>query len=185
MTGFIQDCLTMIWRELRHTVRFPLMLVSSVLVPVVMLLLFTYVLGGVIGRGVSTNGGYVTYLVPGILVMTVAAGCSTTAINVCTDSTRGVFDRLLTMPVSRAALLAGHVGGAAVRALAATLVLAIVACAIGFRGAFSPGAVAAIAVLLTAFALALGWVTAALGLQAKTVAGANGSTLPLQFVLPF
>ena len=183
-----QDSLTMLGRELKHTQRFPLLLVGAILVPVVMLLLFDYILGGPIGRGlgsVAHGAPYVDFLVPGILMMTVAAGSSATAINVNIDMTGGIIDRFRTMPISRGALLFGHVGGSVVRTLVTTAVVAAVALLVGFRPKASVADWLAVAGIVAAFSFALAWLSAAIGLVAKSVAGANGSTLPIQFLLPF
>jgi ABC-2 type transport system permease protein len=183
-----EDSATMIWRELKHTQRFPLLLVSVVLVPVVMLLLFDYILGGPIGQGLgdAAHGApYVDFLVPGIILLTVAAGCGPAAINVHTDVAGGFVDRIRAMAVTRGALLAGHVGGSVVRTLAATAVVTVVALLLGFRPKASVADWFAVVGIVAAFSFALAWLSAALGLVAKTVAGANGSTLPIQFLLPF
>ena len=188
LTTAIQDSTTMIGRELKHTLRFPLLLVSTILVPVVMLVLFDYILGGPIGHGLgdAAHGApYVDFLVPGIILLTVAAGCGPAAINVHTDMAGGFIDRIRTMAVTRGALLAGHVGGSVVRTLAATVVVTVVALAVGFRPKASLGEWFAVFGIVAAFSFALAWLSAALGLVAKTVAGANGSTLPIQFLLPF
>jgi ABC-2 type transport system permease protein len=184
----IQDATTMLGRELKHTLRFPLLLVSTILVPVVMLLLFDYILGGTIGQGLggAAHGApYVDFLVPGILLITVASGCGPTAINVNIDMTGGIIDRIRTMAVTRGALLAGHVGGSVVRALVATAVLIAVGLLVGFRPKASVTDWLAVLGIVAAFSFALAWLSAALGLVAKSVAGANGSTLPIQFLLPF
>jgi ABC-2 type transport system permease protein len=178
----------MLGRELKHTLRFPLLLVSTILVPVVMLLLFDYILGGTIGQGLggAAHGApYVDFLVPGILLITVASGCGPTAINVNIDMTGGIIDRIRTMAVSRGALLAGHVGGSVVRALVATAALIGVGLLVGFRPNASLTDWLAVVGIVAAFSFALAWLSAALGLVAKSVAGANGSTLPIQFLLPF
>jgi len=188
LTIAAQDFTTMIGRELKHTIRFPLLLVGTILVPVVMLLLFDYILGGTIGRGlaIAAHGApYVDFLVPGILVMTVAASCGPTAIQVNTDMTGGIIDRIRTMAVARGALLAGHVGGSVLRTLLAAVVLLGVALLAGFRPNASLVDWFVIAGIVTAFAFALAWLSAALGLAARSVAGANSSTLPIQFLLPF
>src|SRR6266508_3224482 len=91
-----QDSTTMLWRELKHTLRFPLLLIGSILAPIVFLLLFVYILGGPIGHGLggeASGAPYVNYLVPGILMMTVASASGTTAITACTDKTGGIIDR--------------------------------------------------------------------------------------------
>jgi ABC-2 type transport system permease protein len=184
----IQDATTMLGRELKHTLRFPLLLVGTILVPVVMLLLFDYILGGPIshGLGAAAHGApYVDFLVPGILVLTVAASCGPTAIQVNTDMTGGIIDRIRTMAVSRGALLAGHVGGSVARTLLATAVLTGVALLVGFRPKASLVDWLIVVGIVAAFAIALAWLSAALGLAARSVAGANSSTLPIQFLLPF
>ena len=188
LTVAAQDASTMVGRELKHTVRFPLLLVGAIMAPVVFLLLFVYIFGGTIGGGLGavTHGApYVDFLVPGILMMTVAAGSGTTAITVCTDMTGGIIDRFRTMAIARGAVLTGHVGGSVLRTLVATTVLTGVALAVGFRPRASAADWLAAVGIVLAFSFALAWLSVALGLGAKTVAGANGSTLPVQFLLPF
>jgi ABC-2 type transport system permease protein len=182
------DSATMFGREWKHTLRFPLLMGSTILVPVVMLLFFDYILGGPISQGLgdaARGASYVDFLVPGILMMTVAAGCGPTAINVHTDMAGGFVDRIRAMPVARGALLAGHVGGSVLRALLATTIVTLVALVVGFRPQASIADWFAVAGIVVAFSFALAWLSAALGLAAKSIAGANGSTLPLQFLLPF
>jgi ABC-2 type transport system permease protein len=184
----VQDSTTMIGRELKHTLRFPLMLVATILVPVVLLLLFVYILGGPIGHGLgdaARGAPYVDYLVPGILMMTIAAGSGTTAIGVCTDMTGGIIDRFRTMAITRGAVLTGHVGGNVIRTLVTTTVVTGVALLIGFRPHAGVLDWLAVVGIVAAFAFALAWLSVALGLITKSVAGANGATLPIQFVLPF
>jgi ABC-2 type transport system permease protein len=183
-----QDSTTMIGRELKHTLRYPLMLVATILVPVVMLLLFVYILGGPIGDGLGAaarGAPYVSYLVPGILMMTIAAGSGNTAIGVCTDMTGGLIDRFRTMAIARSALLTGHVAGSVIRTLVTTTVVTGVALLLGFRPNASALDWLTVVGIVTAFAFAIAWVSVALGLAARSIAGANGSTLPIQFLLPF
>jgi ABC-2 type transport system permease protein len=188
LTIAAQDSATMVGRELKHTLRFPLLLIGSILGPVVFLLLFVYILGGPIGHGLGAaarGAPYVDFLVPGILMMTVAAGSGTTAITVNTDMTGGIIDRFRTMAVTRGAVLTGHVGGTVLRTLLTTTVVTGVALLVGFRPRASVVDWFAVAGIVAAFSFALAWLSVALGLVAKTVAGANGSTLPIQFLLPF
>jgi ABC-2 type transport system permease protein len=188
LTVAAQDSTTMLGRELKHTLRYPLMLVGSILVPVVFLLLFVYILGGPIGDGLgeaARGAPYVNYLVPGILMMTVAAGSGTTAINVCTDMTEGIVDRFRTMAITRGSVLTGHVGASVLRALVTTTIVTGVALLVGFRPEASVADWFAVAGIVGAFSFALAWFSVALGLGAKSVAGANGATLPIQFLLPF
>ena len=183
-----QDSATMLGREIKHTLRFPLLIVSAILVPVVFLLLFVYILGGPIGHGLgdaARGASYVDFLVPGILMMTVAGSCGPTAINVNMDMAGGFVDRIRTMAVTRGALLVGHVGVSVLRTLVAATVVTLVALLVGFRPRASVADWFAVVGIVAAFAFSMAWLSAALGMVAKSVAGANGSTLPLQFLLPF
>ena len=189
LTLAAQDSATMLGREIKHSIRLlRLLVVSAVLVPVVMLLLFDYILGGTLGQvlgGAARGGAYIDYLVAGILVMTVAGGCGPTAINVTMDMTSGFVDRIRTMSVTRGALLAGHVGVSVLRMLVATAAVTGVALLLGFRPKASVADWFAVVGIVAAFSFALAWLSAAIGLVTKSVAGANGSTLPLSFLLPF
>jgi len=192
MTGLTfaaQDSATMLGREIKHSIRLlRLLIVSAIVVPVVMLLLFDYILGGTIGHGLgdaARGAPYVDFLVPGILIMAVAGSCGPTAINVTLDMTGGFVDRIRTMAVSRGALLAGHVGGSLLRMLVATAAVTGVALLVGFRPTASVADWFAVVGIVAAFSFALAWLAAAIGLMTRSVAAANGLTLPLSFLLPF
>ncbi|TMB72217.1 MAG: ABC transporter permease [Chloroflexi bacterium] len=192
MTGLTfaaQDSATMLGREIKHSIRLlRLLIVSAIVVPVVMLLLFDYILGGTIGHGLgdaARGAPYVDFLVPGILIMAVAGSCGPTAINVTMDMTGGFVDRIRTMAVSRGALLAGHVGGSLLRMLVATAAVTGVALLVGFRPTASVADWFAVVGIVAAFSFALAWLSAAIGLMTRSVAAANGLTLPLSFLLPF
>ncbi len=189
LTFAARDSATMLRREIKHSIRLlRLLIVSAIVVPVAMLLLFDYILGGAIGQGLGAaarGAPYIDYLVAGILVMTVAGGCGPTAINVTMDMTGGFVDRIRTMAVTRGALLAGHVGVSVLRMLVATIAVTAVALLIGFRPKASVTDWFAVVGIIAAFAFALAWLSAAIGLVTKSVAGANGSTLPLSFLLLF
>jgi len=189
LTFAAQDSATMLGREIKHSIRLVrLLIVSAIVVPVVMLLLFDYILGGTIGHGLgdaARGAPYVDFLVPGILIMAVAGSCGPTAINVTMDMTGGFVDRIRTMAVSRGALLAGHVGGSLLRMLAATAAVTGVALLVGFRPTASVADWFAVVGIVAAFSFALAWLSAAIGLMTRSVAAANGLTLPLSFLLPF
>jgi ABC-2 type transport system permease protein len=99
--------------------------------------------------------------------------------------TGGIIDRFRTMAITRGAVLTGHVGASVLRALVTVAVVTGVALLVGFRPQATVAGWFAVAGVLAAFAVALAWLSTALGLVSKTVAGANGSTLPIQFLLPF
>src|SRR5690606_9597107 len=132
--------------------------------PVAMMLLFVYVFGGAI----STGTAYVTYVVPGIMLLTASFGAATTAVSVCTDMVTGIVDRLRSMPITSSAVITGHVVASLVRNLAAGGVVVLVGLAVGFRPSATPVEWLAAAGLLALFVLAISYVSAALGLLART-----------------
>jgi ABC-2 type transport system permease protein len=184
----VSDSATMLRRNLRHAIRYPVALMAAMGVPVLMLLLFVGVFGGALdaglGGGRSQGGDYVDYVVPGILLMTVGYGWSTTALSVNRDMTAGIIARFRTMAISRASVLTGHVLGAVARTLASIVVVIGVALLMGFRPTAGLGGWVAVIGILVLFVLALTWLAVAVGLQARTPEGASGFVLVVQ-LLPF
>ena len=182
------DSATMLRRNLRHMQRYPSLTLMLIGMPIVFLLLFVYVLGGTMGAGLDGVGGgrsdYLAYVVPGILIIAIAASAQGTAISVAMDMTEGIIDRFRTMAIARAAVLTGHVVGALIQTAICIGVVLGVALAIGFRPTAGPlqwlGAIGMLALI----ALALTWLTVALGLGAKSVETASNSPMPLM-LLPF
>ncbi|MET0234108.1 MAG: ABC transporter permease [Kibdelosporangium sp.] len=183
LSAAMSDSATMIRRNFRHTVRYPVTIVASLGVPVIMLLLFVGVFGGALGASLGF-AGYVDYVVPGILLMTAGYGCSTTALAVNKDMTAGIIDRFRTMAIARASVLTGHVAGAMARTLISIALVIAVAVLIGFRPAAGIGDWLAVAGVLVLFVLALTWLAVAIGLTARSPEGTSGFTLIVQ-VLPF
>jgi ABC-2 type transport system permease protein len=181
-TYTLSDTRTLLHRNLLHALRYPAMSLSSLLMPLVFLLLFNYAFGKTLGAGIG--GSYINYLTPGLLIMTATSSMVGTAVAVCTDMTEGIVDRLRSMSISRFALLAGHVMGNVIQTLLAMGVLLGVAVAIGFRpdsGALRwLGAIGIAA--LTAWAMT--WVAMAMGLFAKAPEGASNLPMPV-ILLPF
>jgi ABC-2 type transport system permease protein len=173
----------MLRRNLVHMVRYPAVTVSVVAVPVVFLLLFTFVFGGALESGLG-SGAYVDYLVPGILIMAVAGGAQGTAISVAMDMTEGIIGRFRTMAIARAAVLNGHVLGSLIQTMLGTLVVVGVALLTGFRPrAGLPGWFAALGVIAL-IAFAISWLSVAMGMATKSVENASNLPLPL-VLLPF
>jgi ABC-2 type transport system permease protein len=188
----LTDSATMLRRNLRRLVRYPSMTVLLVGMPVVFLLLFVYVFGGQLGAGFAGGhggghrgrGAYLDYVLPGILLMTVAAAAQGTAIAVAMDMTGGIIDRFRTMAIARAAVLTGHVIASVIQALIGLVIVLALALALGFHSSAGPLAWLAAAGLLTMFAFALVWLSTALGLAAKTVETASNTPMMLT-LLPF
>ncbi|MFI9240247.1 ABC transporter permease [Streptomyces sp. NPDC053079] len=182
-----RDSVTMFRRNMKRAVRYPSVVVTIVLMPVLFLLLFTYAFGGALGTGIQgpqVQGDYIDYIAPGIILMTVATGSIGAALGVCMDKTEGIVNRFRTMPMSHASFLTGHVLANLVQTALGTAVVTAVAFAIGFR----PDATAlewlAATGLLAFLAFALTWISAAMGLIAKTVESASNLPMPIT-LLPF
>jgi ABC-2 type transport system permease protein len=171
---------TMAGRSLRLTRRNLDAMITALMLPIILMLLFVYLFGGAI----DTGSAYVTYVVPGVLLLCASFGASLTAVAVTNDMTGGIIDRFRSMDVGGAAFLAGHVTASVVRNIASTVIVLAVAVLIGFRPQAGPLAgLAAIGVLL-AFVLAVSWLSAAVGLIARSPEAAGGFTFVLMF-LPY
>jgi ABC-2 type transport system permease protein len=178
----LSDSATMLRRDFRHLRRYPVMTISGVVTPTVMLLLFVYVFGGAMSSGLGGAGAsYVNYLVPGILMMTLGGGCAATAVGVNMDMTEGIVARFRTMAISRASVLTGRVVGSMIRTLISVVLVIGVALIAGFRPTAGPVQWLSAIGFITLLTLALTWLAIALGMAAKSPEGANGSTLLLQF----
>jgi len=185
----VRDSMTMLRRNLEHMRRYPSMTGMLVGQPILFLLLFVYVFGGTLGRGLpgSSSGGrrqYLTYVTPAILVMAVASTALGTAVSVAIDMTGGIIARFRTMAIARVSVLTGHVLGAMIQTALTVVVVLATAMLLGFRSEASAADWCAVAGILALFALALTWLTVALGLVSKSVETA--SNLPMVLVLlPF
>lgn len=181
------DSLTMVRRDLRHAVRFPMTTISGVMVPVIMLLLFDGVFGHTLRAGLPgalAGGGYVGYLAPGVLVMAAGGVAEATALSVNMDMGQGIIARLRTMAIWRPAVLVGQVAGSVPRVLLTGAAVVAVAIGLGFAPTATPLRWLAAAGLFALLGLALTWLTTAFGLVAKTPAGANSLSL-IPLFLPF
>ena len=183
----MSDAATMVRRNVRHTVRNPGAMIMTIGLPVVLLLLFVGVLGGALNAGLATSahgGDYIDYVVPGILLMTVGYGATTTALAVNRDMTQGIIARFRTMAISRTAVLTGHVVGSTGRTLVGAVLVIGIAVLLGFRPTGDPVRWLGTIGLIALVALAFTWLGVAVGLVAKTAEGTAPFTLIVQ-VLPF
>ena len=184
----VADSATMLRRNLRHMQRYPALTGIVLGMPVVFLLIFVYVFGGTLGAGLGhPTGGraaYLGFVTPGILVLTIAAAAQATAVTVAMDMTTGIIARFRTMSIARVSVLTGHVLGSMIQSLLGVAVVIGLAFAIGFRSAASPLAWLAAIGLLALTALALTWLTVAMGLAAKSVETASNTPMFL-LLLPF
>jgi ABC-2 type transport system permease protein len=180
-THFLGDTAVLTGRSLRHIVRSLDTIITTTIMPIAFLLLFVDVFGGAINSGTDS---YVTYLLPGILLITIATGVSYTAFRLFLDMKGGIFERFQSMPISRASVLWAHVLTSIVGNLVSVAVVVIVALVMGFRSPAGPLAWLAVGGILLVFTLALTWLAVIPGLTATSADGASAFSYPLIF-LPF
>jgi ABC-2 type transport system permease protein len=173
----VSDAITMTGRAVRLSRRNLEALLTALLLPVLLMLMFVELFGGAI----QTGGEYVTYVVPGVILLCAGFGSATTAVTVSQDMTGGIVDRLRSLDVGAPAILAGHVAASVVRNAASSALVIGVALAIGFEPQADALQWLAAGGVLLAFVLAVSWLSAAIGLVARSPEGANGVTFVLMF----
>ncbi|MCV0335498.1 MULTISPECIES: ABC transporter permease [unclassified Microbacterium] len=167
-------------RSLRHSLRDGESLLMAIMLPVMLMLMFTWVFGGAI----DPSGAYVDYVVPGIILTCAGFGASSTAVYVANDMRTGIIDRFRTMPLRAGAVLTGHVVASVLRNLIATAIVIGVGVLVGFRPSASAGEWVGLAALIALYILAITYLFAAIGLAAGSPEGANGYGFVLLF-LPY
>ncbi|MHA7218019.1 ABC transporter permease [Arthrobacter sp. MDT1-48-3] len=180
-THLLGDIAVLTGRSLRHITRSVDTIVTTAVMPVAIMLLFVFVLGGAIDTGSSS---YVNYLLPGVLLITVASGVAYTSYRLFLDLQSGIFERFQSMPVARSSMLWAHVLTSLVANLVSLVIVVLAAVAMGFRSGAGVAAWLAVAGMLVLFTLALTWIAVIAGLSAKSVDGAAAFSYPLIF-LPF
>ena len=193
MTYAIRDSMTMLRRNLRRSLRYPVAPATTMGIPIVLLLLFVFVFGNTLGAGLpgasgeaggGGRGDYLDYVTPGILLLAITGAAQSTAIAVAMDMTEGIVARFRTMAISRASVLTGHVLGSLITTLFGLAVVTGVALALGFDATATPlewlGAIG----LLALVTFAVTWLAVALGLVTKSVEAASNLPMPL-ILLPF
>ena len=178
---FFSNTGALLGRSLSHIARSPDTIITTTIMPIAFLLLFVYVFGGAIESG---SDPYVQYLLPGILLITIATGISYTAFRLFLDMQSGIFERFQSMPIARSSVLWAHVLTSLVANLISIVVVVLVALLMGFRSGASALAWLAVAGILILLTLALTWISVIPGLTAKTIEGASAFSYPLIF-LPF
>lgn len=181
MTHVVGDTATLLGRSLRHILRSPDTIVTTAVTPIALMLLFVFVFGGAIDTGADSS---IDYMLPGILLITIASGVAYTAYRLFLDLKGGIVERFQSMPIARSAVLWAHVLTSLVANLVSLAVVVGVAFIAGFRPAAGPLAWLAVLAILIVYILALTWIAVIAGLSAKTVDGASAFSYPLIF-LPF
>ena len=181
----LRDCLLVTGRNTRHFIRQPQLVLFSTIQPVMFIILFSYVFGGAVGDSLPEGVGYVSFLLPGILIQSAAFRASQTAVGLAEDMKQGVVDRLRSMPMSRAAVLVGRTAADLVRTVFVVMLMIAVGYLIGFR--FTEGVLAAVGAVAVVclFSLALSWIFAFVGLVSDGAETAQSAGFVVIFPLAF
>src|SRR5687768_15873931 len=180
-THFLEDTTALTGRSLKHVTRSLDTIITTAVTPIAIMLMFVYVFGGAIDTG---SVDYVDYMLPGILLITIASGVAYTAVRLFADLSSGIFERFQSMPIARSSVLWAHVLTSLVANLISVVVVVLVALLMGFRSGAGLAAWLAVAGILILFTLALTWIAVIPGLSAKSADGASAFSYPLIF-LPF
>jgi ABC-2 type transport system permease protein len=178
----LTDTWTMTKRSLRHTTRSIDTIITVVITPIALLLLFVYVFGGALGEQTGSIH-YVDFITPGVIVMTVASAIAYAAVRLSTDLQRGIISRFRTMPVAPSSVLGGQAVSSTLSTLFSCALVLLVAILVGFRPAADPTDWLWFSGLLILFTLATTWLAMLFGLLAKTVEGAGAFSYVLLLLI--
>ncbi|RAG81543.1 ABC transporter permease [Streptacidiphilus pinicola] len=188
VTYAVADSATLLRRNIKNQMRYPTVVASIIGIPVLFLLLFVYVFGNVLGKGVAASAGgtghYVDYVLPGLIIMTAATGSLGSAVSTSMDMTEGIIARFKTMSIFRPAILIARVISSVLQTLVSMALIFGVAWLMGFSASASVADWLGILVLLSAVNFALTWLGVGIGLAAKTLDVASNAPFPL-ILLPF
>jgi ABC-2 type transport system permease protein len=182
MRSYVSDSLVIARRSLAHVRQIPEKLFDVTVQPLMFVLLFAYVFGGVIA---IPDGNYKEYLIGGVLVQTIAFGIVGPATSMATDMKEGIVDRFRSLPMARSAFLSGHLIAELAAAMLAVTVLALSGLIVGWRvHADVPHALAAFALLLL-FAFAMLWIGTLIGVVVRSPDAVMGIAFIFIFPLTF
>jgi ABC-2 type transport system permease protein len=188
MTYALRDSATMLRRNLRRSIRYPVGPAVTIAMPIVLLLLFVGVFGQTMGAGLAGPGGgrddYLDYVTPAILLLAVTGAAQAVAIAVAMDMTEGIVARFRTMNIARVSVLTGHVLGSLIQTMGGMVIVIAFALLLGFAPTAGPVEWIAAFGLLAAISFALIWLSVALGMATKSVEAASNLPMPL-VLLPF
>lgn len=181
----INDSLVMIKRSSTHIIRNTDQLLGTFFQPIMFLVLFSAVFGGAIALALPPGVSYLSFLMAGIIVQTLAFGSTTTAVAITNDLQKGIVDRFRSLPMATGAVLNGHVVSDLFRNTISTVVMLLAGLVLGFRSSASFMDWLAIAGLLLLFTFAFSWLMAIMGVVAKSVEGVQWLSFVIIFPLTF
>lgn len=178
----LKDTWTMAKRSFRHIVRSPDTIITVVITPIALLLMFVYIFGGALGEQ-SGSANYINFVTPGIIIFTVISGISYAAYRLNADIQKGIVNRFRTMPVAPSSILSGQAVSSTLSNLFSCLLVLAVAFLIGFRTSAGLAEWLLFAGLITLFTLATTWMAIFFGLKAKSGEGAGSFSYILIFLI--
>ena len=181
----VNDSLIMIRRSSTHIIRNTDQLLGAFFQPIMFLVLFAAVFGGAISMALPPGTHYLDFLMPGIIVQTLAFGSTTTAVAICNDLQKGIVDRFRSLPMSSIAVLNGHVASDLLRNTISTVVMLVVGLVIGFRSNASFTDWLDIVAIILLFTFAFSWLAAIVGVLARSVEAVQWLTFVMVFPLTF
>jgi len=178
----LTDMWTMTKRSLRHTTRSLDTILTVVVTPIGLMLMFVYVFGDALGAQTGSID-YVDFIMPGVLIMTVASGIAYAALRLSMDLQKGIIGRFRTMPVAPSSVLSGQALSSTLSNLFSSAIVVVVGLFVGFRAAAGVGAWLWLIGLLALFTLATTWMAMFFGLLAKSPEGAGAFAYVLLFLV--
>jgi ABC transporter DrrB family efflux protein len=181
----VRDTFTVTKRNLRHFIRQPRLLVFSTIQPIMFVVLFAFVFGGVAASALPEGVAYIEFLLPGLFIQSAAFRSTQTAVGLAEDLERGVIDRFRSMPMSRVAVLAGRTFADLTRSLSVVALMVVVGYLIGFR--FTEGVISAVGAVLVVglFGYVLGWIFTYMALVVPGAEAAQTAGFVIVFPLVF
>jgi ABC-2 type transport system permease protein len=179
------DSLIMIKRSSTHILRNTDQLLGTFFQPIMFLVLFSAVFGGAISKALPPGITYLNFLMAGIIVQTLAFGSMTTALAICNDMQKGIVDRFRSLPMANLAVLNGHVISDLFRNGISTIVMLLAGLVIGFRSNAGFTDWLLVAGILILFTLAISWLSAIMGVLAKSIEGVQWLSFLIVFPLTF
>ncbi|MFD1464935.1 ABC transporter permease [Lapidilactobacillus mulanensis] len=183
MKNYLSDTMTLANRLIKHNLRSMDTIITVVAMPVAMLLMFIYILGGSMQLPGVSHGEYVNYILPAILFMTLATGSAYTALRVFMDKSSGMFDRFKSMPIAKSAVLNGQVVSSVLFLMFSTVIVLLISFLTGFRAQANLGQWLLTFILVIGFAIMVTWLSVPFGLAAKSIDSASAFSYLLLLLL--
>ena len=181
----VSDSLAIVWRNLLNIRRNPELLVFATVQPVIFVVMFRYVFGGAIQGSLPAGQTYIDYLMPGVFVQTIVFGALTTGVGLAEDLNKGLIDRFRSLPMARSAVLVGRTGADLVRNFFVVVLMCVVGFIVGWTINTNVARFVAAFFIILAFAYAMSWAFAIVGLSVRDAETAQAVSFPFLALLVF